>query len=417
MRTFVVAGTHSGVGKTTIATGLLSAFRTRGHRVQGFKVGPDYIDPSYHAAAAGRPSRNLDAWLCPPEAVRELYRRAAADVNVVEGMMGLFDAGSDGRGSTAEVAKILDLPVILVVDAAGLAQSAGAIVEGFARYDPALRVAGVIFNRVASEGHYEYLRRSVRIPALGWVARDPSIALPERHLGLVPAGERPPDVRRIGRAVARRLDLDRLLRLSRVPAPAELTKVSNASVNTSIAVAKDDAFAFYYPDNLEILEARGARLRFFSPLRGEMPDADALYLGGGFPELHRARPHRKLRGAVRAGMPVYAECGGLMYLVGQGLLPGRVEMTDRLQNFGYAEATALRDTVVARRGQRVRGHEFHHSRWIHEGVPAAYRIGSRRDGYAEGNIHASYVHLHFGGAPECAVRFVQSARAWRGKHR
>jgi cobyrinic acid a,c-diamide synthase len=415
MRTLVVAGTHSGVGKTTIATGLLAALRARGHRVQGFKVGPDYIDPSYHAAATGRPSRNLDAWLCPPRAVRDIYRRAAADVNVVEGMMGLFDASIDGRGSTAEIAKILGAPVILVVDAAGLAQSAGAIVEGFVRYDRALRVAGVIFNRVASEGHYEYLRRAVRIPTLGWVARDPSIALPERHLGLVPAGECPADIRRLGRVVARRLDLDKLLRICSVPAPVAPTKSSRVSVDATIAVAKDDAFAFYYPENLEILEARGTRLRFFSPLRGEMPDSDAIYLGGGFPELHVVRPHRKLQAAVRAGMPVYAECGGLMYLVAQGLVPGRIEMTDRLQNFGYAEATALRDTVVARRGQRVRGHEFHHSRWIHDGVPAAYRIGSRRDGYAHGNIHASYVHLHFGGAPECAGRFVQSAKEWRGK--
>jgi len=414
MKTFVIAGTHSGVGKTTIAAGLMAALVRRGHAVQGFKVGPDYIDPSYHERATGRPSRNLDLWMCSASGVRRSYARAADDVNVVEGMMGLFDGAADGQGTTAAVAKALGAPVLLVVDAQGLAQSAGAVVHGFATYDPSLTVAGVIFNRVAGEGHYEYLRRSLRLPSFGWVEQDPSIALPERHLGLVPAGERPPDLVRLGERVARRLALDAILERAQVPAPKRPLLPKRAP-RATIAVARDDAFTFYYQDNLDLLEAAGARLVPFSPLRGEMPDADALYLGGGFPELHRPKPHRRLREAVRAGMPVYAECGGLMYLVGQGLLPGRIEMTARLQNFGYKEARAARDTVVVRRGRRLRGHEFHHSRWVHPRVPAAWQLARGPEGFARKNIHASYVHLHFGGAPECAMRFVDSARQWRGR--
>jgi cobyrinic acid a,c-diamide synthase len=414
MKTFVIAGTQTGVGKTTIAAGLMAALARRGHSVQGFKVGPDYIDPSYHERATGRPSRNLDLWMCSASVVRQIYGRSAADVNVVEGMMGLFDGAGDGGGTTAATAKALGAPVILVVDAQGLAQSVGALVHGYATYDPSLSLAGVIFNRVAGEGHYEYLRRAVKLPSFGWVGRDPSIALPERHLGLVPAGERPPDLVRIGEAVIRHVSLDRLLERARVPAPRR-RDLPKRLPTTLIAYARDEAFTFYYQDNLDLLEAAGAKLVPFSPLRGELPECDALYLGGGFPELHRPKAHRRLREAVRAGMPVYAECGGLMYLVGQGLLPGRIEMTDRLQNFGYAEARAARDTVIVKRGRRLRGHEFHHSKWIHPRVPEAWRLARGGEGFAHGNIHASYVHLHFGGAPECAVRLVESARRWRGK--
>lgn len=413
MRTFVIAGTHTGVGKTTVAAGLMAALARRGYAVQGFKVGPDYIDPSYHERATGRPSRNLDLWMCSEASVRGVYARAAADVNVIEGMMGLFDGGVDGRGTTAAVAKALGAPVVLVVDAGGLAQSAGAVVHGFATYDPGITVAGVIFNRVAGEGHYEYLRRAVRLPSFGWVGQDATFALPERHLGLVPAGEQAPDLPRLGEHVVRHLSLGALLDRARVHPPRP-SKRSKRPVRATIAVARDEAFSFYYQDNLDLLEAAGARLAFFSPLRGGMPDADALYLGGGFPELHRVRANRRLRDAVRSGLPVYAECGGLMYLVGQGLLPGRIEMTDRLQSFGYKEARAARDTVVVRRGRRLRGHEFHHSRWIHPRIPAAWTLAGRSEGFARKNIHASYLHLHFAGAPECASRFVESAQRWKG---
>lgn len=415
MKTFVVAGTHSGVGKTTVATGLMAALAGLGHRVQGFKVGPDFIDPSYHALASGKPSRNLDLWMCKAKAVLETFHRSAADVNVIEGVMGLFDGALDGGGTTAAVAKLLKAPVVLVVDAQAMAQSAGAIVHGFATFDLDVRVSGVIFNRVSSMGHYEYLRRASRVPSLGWISADPAIALPERHLGLVPAAERKTDVRRLGRSVARHVDLDRLLALS-VAQRSPVHKPHKPRRTVRVGYGLDEAFSFYYEDNLDLLREAGAEMIPFSPIRREMPEVDALYLGGGFPEVHRIKAHPRLRAAVRAGMPVYAECGGLMYLVGQGLLPGRIEMTDRLQDFGYAEAVALGDSVAVRRGQKVRGHQFHYSRWIRPRVPAAYRVGSRAEGFARGNIHASYVHVHFGGAPECASRFVASAAAWTSKH-
>jgi cobyrinic acid a,c-diamide synthase len=248
------------------------------------------------------------------------------------------------------------------------------------------------------------------------VASDPSIALPERHLGLVLERERPFDADRLGRVVGEHLDLERLLTRTRVKAPAPVRRRTLPS-SVTIAVASDEAFSFYYQDNLDAFEVAGARLATFSPLRGEWPEADALYLGGGFPELYRARRHRRLREAVRAGLPVYAECGGLMYLVGQGLLPGRVEMRAGLQHFGYTEARAARDTVIVRRGTRVRGHEFHYSTWIRPRVPAAWALARGPEGYARGNIHASYVHLHFGGAPDCAARFVDHARRWAGRPR
>lgn len=405
MSTFVVAGPQTGVGKTTVAAGLMAAFARRGLAVQGFKAGPDFIDPSHYRRATGRSGRNLDSWLCPRAEVRRIYARAAAEVNIVEGMMGLFDGAVDGSGSTADIAKVIGAPVVLVVDASGLAQSAGALVHGFATFDRRLDVAGVIFNRVAGAGHYEYLRRAVRLPSFGWVETDSAIALPERHLGLVTAAERSVDPARLAASVARHLDLDALLKRTRVRAPS-VKAMKKRAADVVVGVAWDEAFSFYYEDNLEALEAAGARIVRFSPLKGEFPKADALYLGGGFPELHRFRPNRRLRDAVKAGMPVYAECGGLMYLVGQGLVPGRIEMTDRLQGFGYKEVRAERDTVIVRKGARLRGHEFHYSRWVHPRVPAAWDSG----GYARKNIHASYVHLHFGGAPDCAVRFVDNAR-------
>jgi cobyrinic acid a,c-diamide synthase len=390
---FVVAGPGTGVGKTTVTLGLIQALRRRGLSVQPFKIGPDYIDPLFHEAAAGRPSYTLDPWLMGD--VRRTFDRHGADVAIVEGVMGLYD------GATAEVARRLRLPVVLVVDAWTMGRSVGALVRGF-------RPDAVVFNRVAGPGHYEMCRDATQAPVLGYVAMNPKFAIPERHLGLVLERRRrlPP--------IEVKVDLDGLLRLGRRPRRPVSRPVRAA--RATVAVARDDAFAFYYPENLEILEDLGARLRFFSPLRGQWPAAEALYLGGGYPELHRLRPHRKLREAVRAGLPVYAECGGLMYLVEQGILPGRLEETGRLQNFGYSLATATRDTVLVRRGQRLRGHEYHQSRWIHPPVPSAYRIGPRREGFAAGNLHASFVHLHFGGAPECAVRFMERADRWRREH-
>lgn len=418
MEALVLAGTQSGVGKTTIATGLMAAFAKQGLSVQGWKVGPDYIDPSYHALATGRPSRNLDGWMCTKAVVRKLFARSASDVNVIEGVMGLFDGAIGGGGSTAQIAKALGLPVILVVDARSMAQSAGAIVHGFATYDPELQLAGVIFNRVASEGHYEYLRKSVRVPCLGWVGRDDSIVLPERHLGLVPAAERTPNVDRLAEVVSAHLDLGRLRKLSRVRAPVK-PKEHRRPVSTKIGYAWDEAFTFYYRDNLDLLEKEGATLVPFSPLHdATLPDVDLLYFGGGFPEVFEKQLHSN-QAMVRAVQswkkPVYAECGGLMYLAMAGVIPGQIRMTDRLQNFGYTEATALVDTPLLRAGENVRGHEFHYSTW--DGPANAYRVRKRGkdrvEGYCEGNILATYVHVHFASKPVLARRLVEAAKEGR----
>ncbi|HVR87104.1 MAG TPA: cobyrinate a,c-diamide synthase [Planctomycetota bacterium] len=415
MEALVIAGTGSGVGKTTIATGLMAALAKQGCSVQGWKVGPDYIDPSYHALATGRPSRNLDTWMCSKGTVRKLFARSCTDVNVIEGVMGLFDGARGGRGSTAEVAKLLGVPVILVVDAGGMAQSAGAIVHGFASYDPKLQVAGVIFNRVAGEGHYEYLKESVRVPALGWVAREPSIALPERHLGLVPAGERKPNVENLAEVVARHLDLGLLRKLSRLAIP-DRPAMKVRPANATIGYAWDEAYTFYYQDNLDQLRAEGAHLVPFSPLRDPaLPEVDLLYFGGGFPEVFEEalRANTAMVRSVREWRkPLYAECGGLMYLSMAGAIPGQIRMTDRLQNFGYTEATALVDTPLLNAGETVRGHEFHYSAW--DGPANAYRVRKRGkdrvEGYASGNILASYVHVHFASKPGLARRLVAVAK-------
>jgi cobyrinic acid a,c-diamide synthase len=415
---FVVAAPHSGAGKTTITTGLLAALARRGHRVQAYKVGPDYIDPSYHRLATGRPSRTLDTWLCPPEVVRTLFWRWAADVNIVEGVMGLFDGGPGGRGSTAEVARLLDLPVVLVVDASRLAQSAGALIHGFATYDPGLRLVGVLFTRVASPSHAASLLSASPVPVLGWVEEDPSLLLPERHLGLVPTTEWRPDLSHLAEAVTRHVDLDRLLELTRRPAGPALPPPAPAPPRARIAYAWDEAFSFYYEDNLDLLRWSGAELVPVRMLddRG-LPEAGLLYLGGGFPEVYQEAllANRPMAESVRS-FPgaVYAECGGLMYLAMLGVIPGRVAMTDRLQHFGYAEATALVDTLLLRAGETVRGHEFHYSLW--EGPANAYRVRhgphERVEGYASGRILATYVHVHLGARPDLATRLVEAARGW-----
>lgn len=415
MEAFVIAGTHSGVGKTTIATGLMAALARKGRSVQGWKVGPDYIDPSYHAVATGRPSRNLDTWMCSKSTVRKLFARSASDVNVIEGVMGLFDGALGGKGSTAEVAQTLGVPVILVVDARSMAQSAGAIVHGFATYDPRVRLAGVIFNRVASEGHFNYLKESSRIPVLGWVERDEKIAVPERHLGLIPASEHKVDDGRLAEVVSRHVDLEHLLRLSRVPR-TEAPDGRRASISVRIGYAFDAAFNFYYADNLDLLRAAGAKLVPFSPLAdASLPEVDLLYFGGGFPEVfeERLKANTAFVESVRCWRkPIYAECGGLMYLSMVGAIPGQVRMTERLQNFGYQEATALVDTFLLRAGETVRGHEFHYSTW--DGPAGAYRVTKRGkervEGYAGGNILASYIHVHFGSKPVLARRLVQAAK-------
>jgi cobyrinic acid a,c-diamide synthase len=440
----VVAGTSSGAGKTTVACGLIGALRRRGLVVQGHKVGPDYIDPSYHALASGRPGRNLDAFLSGPELIAPLARHGArgGDVSVIEGVMGMFD-GASGRGelaSTAHVAKLLRAPVLLVVDAAAMARSAAAIVHGYRTFDPGVDVAGVVFNRVGSDHHELLLREAVEplgVPVLGALRRDERVTAPERHLGLVPAGERrtrtAAALDAVAAAVERYVDLDAVMRLARaapaLDAPAWSPEPSAPAVPARIAVARGPAFSFHYEENLELLSGAGAELLPFDPISDESlpPDAGALVLAGGFPEVFGSElaANERLRADVaahaRAGRPIVAECGGLLYLCESldglpmcGVLPARASMSERL-TLGYREATAVTATPWVAAGSRVRGHEFHYSQVDPPdgGDRAAWTLAARgrerREGFVRGAIQAGYLHVHWAAHPELALDFVRAA--------
>jgi len=437
----VVAGTSSGAGKTSVACGLIAALHARGLVVQGFKVGPDYIDPSYHAAASGRPGRNLDAFLAGPQLIAPLalHGAAGADVAVVEGVMGLFD-GASGRGelaSTAHVAKLLDAPVLLVLDAASMARSAAAVVHGYMTFDPDVDIAGVIVNKVGSDHHVELLREAIEplgVPVLGALRRDERVAAPERHLGLVPAGERAArtgaQIDALRAAVLERVDLEAVLALARSAPPLRGHPWSPAgsmtAANATIAVARGPAFAFHYEENLELLRSAGATLAPFDPLTDTaLPDgAGALILAGGFPEIYGAQLsangalRERIAAFARSGRPVLAECGGLLYLCEQldgapmcGVLPARARMAGRL-SIGYREAVALTDSPLWATGEAVRGHEFHYSAVAGEGAPAwelSARGTARTEGFAAGGVHASYLHVHWAAFPQAARRLVAAA--------
>jgi cobyrinic acid a,c-diamide synthase len=441
----VIAGTSSGAGKTTVACGLIGALRARGLTVQGHKVGPDYIDPSHHALASGRPARNLDAFLTGPELIAPLARHGAAgaDISIVEGVMGLFD-GASGRGelaSTAHVAKLLRAPVVLVVDASAMARSAAAVVHGFQTFDPKLRIAGVIFNRVGSDGHEQLLRDAVAdrdIPVLGALRRDDRIVAPERHLGLVPAAERTDRaaeaLRTLSDATARCCDLDALERLARSAPPLTCEPWSPdpaqpaATRTVRVGIARGPAFSFHYEENLELLAAAGAELHPFDPIADErLPErCDALILAGGFPEVYgaelaaNAALRAEVRGFARSGRPVLAECGGLLYLLQRldehamcGALAGEGRMSQRL-TLGYREATAATSTSWIEAGEIVRGHEFHYSSATPSSAPAwrmTMRGSSRADGVVTGGVQAGYLHVHWAAYPELASRFVAAAAA------
>lgn len=443
----VIAAPGSGHGKTSVATGLLAALRARGLTVSPHKVGPDYIDPSYHALAAGRPGRNLDPWLVGEERILPLFLNGArgADVAVVEGVMGLFD-GASAQGdfaSTAHVARLLSAPVILIADASGVSSSVAALVHGFATYDARVDLAGVIFNQVGSDYHAQLLRDAVApmgIPVLGTILRQDRIAVPSRHLGLVPAAERRPEaqdaVAALGAVVAEAVDLDAVVRIARSAPPLQdwrdtPTGSTESAKTVRIAVAGGAAFTFGYAEHPELLAAAGAEVVTFDPLRDEQlpDDVAALVIGGGFPEVHAAElsanlPLREQVAALaRAGAPVVAECAGLLYLARTldgtpmcGVLDVDATMTGRLI-LGYREAVAGSDSPYAAEGTRVRGHEFHRTAITAGPAPNAWRWTSRgtpvTEGYARGNVHASYLHTHWAGRPEAAHRLVAAARDFR----
>jgi len=438
---------------------MMAALRRRGLRVAPFKVGPDFIDPGHHAQAAGHTGRNLDGWMLSREYNRECFQRQVlnADVAVIEGAMGLFDgfSGRSEAGSTAQMAKWLDLPVLLVVDAAGLARSAAALVQGFVRFDPQVRFAGVLFNNLGSAGHLRYLRdalaQDVGVPVLGGLLRDARMTVPERHLGLVTADERPlsgDGLQILAQALEEALDLDTLLAaLPRIEAPPPHPACVRAATGTPvrIGVARDPAFCFYYPDNLALLAAAGAVLVPFSPLSDRvLPEAlDGLYFGGGYPELHAEQlsANRTMRDQVRLcsrqGMPIYAECGGFMYLCGElqqvngtvhpmcGCFALRTRMHATLSRLGYRRVRLAGDTLLGRGGAELRGHEFHYSALSGDAaattVDTVFAVegrksgGSTPEGYTVYHTLGSYIHLHFGSRPECAAAFVEKCRAFREK--
>lgn len=452
----MIAGTSSGAGKTTVTLGLMAAFHTRGHIVQGFKCGPDYIDPAYHTAVTGRPSRNLDSWMMDRQIVRDVYARGAvgADLSILEGVMGYFD-GRDpltDEGSSADLSHLLDCPVLLVVNCASMARSAAAIVKGFQAMDKAGNIAGVIANRVGSDSHYQIVKAAIEqecgLPVVGYLKKNTEVAIPERHLGLVPSverGELDELFHTLGELISATIDLDRIWKMAETNDIKEkkssiFTKKKPAAVK--IAVARDAAFNFYYEENLELLEANGAELSFFSPLADEpVPqDAAGLYMGGGFPEEFATRlaENRKvkesIRRAVESGLPVLAECGGFMYLTQSiedtdghiypmaGIIPGKVKMQKKLAALGYRELTGLRPNFVLPVGEKARGHEFHYSTFLlGDPLPTAWQAAGRRGTKAEGflynNVAASYIHFHFASAPEMAGRFVEACENYKKQER
>ena len=437
----VVAGTHSGVGKTTITSGLMAALSSKGYMVAPFKVGPDFIDPSYHTLAARRPGRNLDAFLSGPDLIGPLFAHGAqgADLALIEGVMGLFDGkGGGDLASTAHVAKLLEAPIVLVVDARAMSRSVAAIVHGYASFDPDLRVSGVVLNRVGSTAHETMLREALRplgITILGVLRRDDVIQTPDRHLGLVPVAERRREAARsldaLGTVTSRSLNLDGIVRLARSAGPLETECWSpqaadlDRSEGVRVAVAAGPSFSFLYRENLELLRGAGAEVVTFDPtVEEELPaGTDVLYLGGGFPETYagvlaaNGRMRESVRDFAASGRPVVAECGGLLYLVREldghpmcGVLDAQARMTGRL-TLGYREARALTDSPLAGSGADVRGHEFHYSA-VEAGAgrrPAWGLVGRGPEGFVAGGVHASYLHTHWAATPELPRRLVREA--------
>ncbi|HXP42877.1 MAG TPA: cobyrinate a,c-diamide synthase [Candidatus Acidoferrales bacterium] len=450
MNALVVAGTASGAGKTTVALAIIAALRSRGLTVQPFKCGPDFIDGGHLAAAASRPVRNLDTWMLDAEANREIFSRSAScDVAVVEGMMGLFDGvtGSSEEGSTAEMAKLLGLPVVLVVDAGNSARSIAAVIRGFETFDSELGFAGIVLNRVAGDAHFRMLELAIRqsslVPVLGWLPVEADAAIPERHLGLHTAAEG------IGAGLSTltrlgsRLDLEQVLNATVYKQGFATAPISTAEPKyrgVRVGVARDRAFSFYYQDNLDLLRENGALIVDFSPIKDSVlpENLHALYFGGGYPELYASELSRngrllqQIRDFAKANKPIYAECGGLMYLAEKltvieghsysmaGVLPVAIEMTKSLVHFGYVDVEFAHNCLLGKKGTHVRGHSFHCSRIVaHDSLGCVYRVhyslsGRReQEGFVCGGVLGTYIHLHFRSNPALVSSFLEQAGSAR----
>jgi cobyrinic acid a,c-diamide synthase len=447
MPRLVVAGTASGIGKTSVMVGLTRALCQRGHRVAVFKCGPDYLDPTYHVRASGSTCHNLDGWMMGRDAVVGTFARSSkgADIALIEGVMGLFDGASPSteEGSTAEIAKWLDAPVMLVVDVSGMTRTVAAIARGVAAFDPELRLAGIFCNRVGSRGHLDILRRALSdLPVLGGLPNEPALTFPERHLGLRTADEQAvPDsiMSELGRVTQEWCDLDAILTVARA-APfvsCQLSRKASAASSSRcrIGVAFDEAFHFYYEYNFHLLKSLGAELVYFSPISDPgLPDVNGLYIGGGYPEIYaqalsaNVSMREQISAFAADGGTIYAECGGLMYLCdaiktldGQrhpmaGVIPAHAVMHERLQALGYVEVETQAVSALGPAGVRFRGHQFRYSELqpVKDRIDCAYRVVRRRDGqvmsegYTVKNTVASYVHAHWASNPMIAEGLVDA---------
>ncbi len=436
MNAFLIAGTNSGVGKTTITIGLISAFRQEGYSIQPFKVGPDFIDTGYHSLASGNPSINLDGWMLSKDYNINNFSLNTQNCNiaVIEGVMGFYDgfSGVSDDGSSAEIAKWLNLPVILIVNAQSMARSVAAIIYGFENFDKKVNIAGIIFNNVSGENHFSYLKESTekycKAKVLGYFKKCDFKPLPSRHLGLVTVEDNPEfwkHIENFGKIVKKRLDLKKILKITYYEKPKNISyNMENFAHKVKIAIAKDNAFCFYYYDNLKILKKYGAEIIFFSPLKDKyLPeDIHALYLGGGYPELfaeelsNNATLLNDIKNFAENNGIIYAECGGFIYLTKGvhtldkkffpliGIFNDEAVMFDKLKVLGYSEVTFLKDSFLGAKDTVVKGHEFHYSFLKNEGknLEKIYKIKMRRkgiikyEGYRYKNCIGSYVHLHFG---------------------
>jgi len=448
----VIAATGSGVGKTTATIALIGALRARGLRVAPFKCGPDYLDPTYHRRAAGVESHNLDSWMMGREAVLATFERASrdADIAVIEGMMGLFDSATPtgDEGSTAQTAKWLEAPVLLVADTSGMARSIAAIAAGYAHFDRGVKVAGVICNRVGSRGHLDILRQaSEEVRVVGGLPVDAELAFPERYLGLRFADDDSMPQRVFeswSQIAAEWLDIDAIIAIARSAPELERIARRNAEGPRScrIGIAWDDAFHFYYEDNLRRLEAAGAEIVRFSPAADpHLPEVDGLYFGGGYPEVlarELSGNHRMIDAVcafAESSRPIYAECGGLMYLADAirtldgntwpmaGLIPGVAVMSPRLHALGYVEVETRAPSILGPSGTRFRGHQFRYSILDADGaetLPHLYTVRPKwgpafAEGYAREDLVASYVHAHWASNPRVPEAFVRACANIRAR--
>ncbi|MDR0805905.1 MAG: cobyrinate a,c-diamide synthase [Enterobacteriaceae bacterium] len=455
-RAFVIAGTSSGCGKTTVTLGVMRALMARQMRIQPFKIGPDYLDSGWHTAVTGIASRNLDAFMLPASILNGLFNQCLADkdVAVIEGVMGLYDGYGTGLDycSSAAMAKQLGCPVILLVDGKGVSTSLAATVLGFQKFDPTVNIAGVLINRVNRDSHYQLLKQAIEhycaIPVLGRIPVMPDIELPSRHLGLNSACEsqqqqQDPRWQLLADQIEATVDLDKLLDLTQLPAlpsgSADGLIDPELGKGLTLALAEDEAFNFYYPDNLTLLEKSGVVIKRFSPLHdSQLPECQMVYIGGGYPEIYASQlaansaMYQSLRQAHQKGIPIYAECGGLMYL-GEtlvdaenvrhsmvGLIVGESYMEKCLMRFGYCEAKVNCDTVLIAKGETLRGHEFHYSDFSSSFSPV-FTMTKQRDsviektwqgGYQNGNTLASYLHIHFAQRPALLHRWLRIAREY-----